>query len=116
MSGMRGGLERRRALGLCALLAVLAVALLGGPAVRESIFAPLRVIWKGATALFGFLGHALYDAGAGLAVISRRLSGYFVFESRPFGLFALILFVIALFMLRRLIAGYHTRARAIEQS
>ena len=116
MSGVRDNRERRRALGLCVLLGSVAVALLGGPAVRDSILAPLRAIWTGATALLGFLGHALYDAGAGLAIISRTLSGHLIFESRPFGLVVLLLFVAALFMLRRLIVRYHTRARAVEQS
>ena len=95
------------------MLAAVAVALLGGAAVSETVLAPLRAIWRGGTALVSFLGHALYDAGAGLAVISRGIGGHLVFESRPVSVIVLLLFVLALFMLRRLIAGYH-RTRTIE--
>ena len=113
LSGMRDRRERRRAFRLCVVLAAVAVALLGGAAVSETVLAPLRAIWRGGTALVSFLGHALYDAGAGLAVISRGIGGHLVFESRPVSGIVLLLFVLALFMLRRLIAGYH-RTRTIE--
>jgi hypothetical protein len=90
-----------------------AVAFTGGAAVSESVFAPLRAIWKGGAALLNFLGHALYDMGAGVAVISRGVGGHLLFESRPVGLLVLFLFASALYMLRRLIAGYH-RTRTVE--
>src|SRR2546430_15834172 len=115
LSGMRDRRERRRAFRLCVVLAAVAVALLGGAAVSETVLAPLRAIWRGGTALVSFLGHALYDAGAGLAVISRGIGGHLVFESRPVSVIVLLLFVLALFMLRRLIAGYH-RTRAIRMN
>jgi anti-sigma factor RsiW len=113
LSGMRDRRERRRAFRLCVVLAAVAVALLGGAAVSETVLAPLRAIWRGGTALVSLLGHALYDAGAGLAVISRGIGGHLVFESRLVSVIVLLLFVLALFMLRRLIAGYH-RTRTIE--
>jgi predicted anti-sigma-YlaC factor YlaD len=111
LSGVRNPHERRRALRLCAALTVVAFILLGGAAMSESIFAPLRAIWKCLAAIFGFLGHALYDLGACLAAISRGLGGHLLFESRASGLLVLFLFASALFMLRRLIVGYH-RTRA----
>lgn len=113
LSGVRDARERRLAFRFCAALAVVAVALLGGAAVSESVFAPLRAIWRGGAALFNFLGHALYDAGAGIAGISRGIGGHLLFESRPMSALILILFGSALFMLRRLIIGYH-RTRNIE--
>jgi anti-sigma factor RsiW len=113
LSGVRERRERRRAFRLCVLLAVVAVALTGGAAVSESVFAPLRAIWKGGAALLNFLGHALYDMGAGVAAISRGVGGHLLFESRPVGLLVLLLFASALYMLRRLIAGYH-RTRTVE--
>jgi hypothetical protein len=113
LSGMRERHERRRALRLCVALTALSVALTGVAALGESVFAPLRALWKGGAALFNFLGHALYDAGAGFAVISRGVGGHLLFDSRPVGFFVLLLFVSALFMLRRLIVGYH-RTRSIE--
>ncbi|MDT5120714.1 MAG: hypothetical protein QOC96_196 [Acidobacteriota bacterium] len=113
LSGMRDRRERRRAFRLCVVLAAVSVALLGGAAASETVLAPLRAIWRGGIALVSFLGHALYDAGAGLAVISRGIGGHLVFESRPVSVIVLLLFVLALFMLRRLIAGYH-RTRTVE--
>lgn len=113
LSGVRDRRERRRALRLCLVLAVVSVALLGGAAASESVFAPLRAGWKVLAALCNFLGHALYDAGASFAVISRGVGGHLLFESRPLSLTVLLLFTSALFMLRRLIAGYH-RTRATK--
>jgi hypothetical protein len=113
LSGMRDRRERRRALRLCVLLAGITVSLMGGAAVSDSVFAPLRAIWKGGAALFNFLGHALYDTGAGFAVISRGVGGHLFFDSRPVSLLVLLLFASSLFMLRRLIAGYH-RTRSME--
>jgi predicted anti-sigma-YlaC factor YlaD len=114
LSGMRDARERRRALRLCVVLAGVAVSLTGGAALSESVFAPLRAIWKGGAALFNFLGHALYDTGASVAVISRGVGGHLLFDSRPVGLLVLLLFVSALLMLRRLIASYH-RTRSVER-
>jgi anti-sigma factor RsiW len=105
--------ERRRALRLCAALAAASFALLGGAALSESVFAPLRAIWKAGVALVGFLGHALYDAGAGVAVISRGLGGHLLFGSRGMGLLVMLLLALALFTLARLIVRYH-RTRIIE--
>jgi anti-sigma factor RsiW len=114
MKGMvRDPSERRRALRLCAALAVISFALLGGAALSESVFSPLRAFWKAGVALFGFLGHALYDAGAGVAVISRGFGSRLFFESRGLGLLVLLFLVLALFTLARLITRYH-RTRIVE--
>jgi len=114
MSGVRAPRERRRALRLCGLLAVVSFILLGGTALREAVFAPLRAIWKVGVALFSFLGHALYDAGASLAVISRGLtSRLFLHSPRGMGLLVLLLLALAFFTLARLIVRYH-RTRIIE--
>ena len=116
-SDMRGVVrdpaERGRALRLCGALAAASFALLGGAALSESVFAPLRAIWKAGAALANFLGHALYDAGTGVAVISRGLGGRLLFGSLGTGLLVLLLLALALFTLARLIARYH-RARIIE--
>jgi anti-sigma factor RsiW len=113
LSGVRSARERGRALRLCVALSVIAFALLGGAALSESVFSPLRTAWKGFAAVFSFLSHALYDLGAGVAVITRGVGGHLLFESRGLSLIVLLTFASALFMLRRLITGYH-RARAIE--
>ena len=113
LSGVREKGERRRAFGFCALLAAISFMLLGGTALRESVLAPLRGVWTAFASLFGFLGHALYDAGAGVAILSRGFGGRLLFESRGLGLFLLLLFAVALFTLARLIVRYH-RTRIIE--
>ncbi len=110
MSGVREKRERQRALLLCAALALVSFALLGGARLGESVFAPLVAIWKTGKALFSFLGHALYDAGAGLAVIARGVGWHLLFESRFLGLLLLLLFASALFLLSRMISGYHRAA------
>jgi hypothetical protein len=114
MSGVRERVERKRALCLCAALAAFSFLLLGGAAIGESVLAPVRAFWKAGVALFNFLGHALYDAGAGLAVISRGLGGYLFSQSpRGLGPVVLLLLALVLFTLARLIVRYH-RTRTIE--
>jgi anti-sigma factor RsiW len=114
MSGVRAPRERRRALQLCGLLAAASFMLLGGAALGESVFSPLRAIWKVGAALFGFFGHALYDAGASVAVISRGLTGRLLSQSpRGLGLLVLLLLALAFVTLARLIVRYH-RTRIIE--
>ncbi len=113
MRGVRAPSERRRALRLCAVLATISFALLGGAALSESVFTPLRAIWKAGVALFSFLGHALYDAGVSATVISRGLGGRLFFESRILGLLALLFLAVSLFTLKRLIVRYH-RTRIVE--
>lgn len=110
MSGVRQRRERRRALALCSMLAAISFIMLGGAGLSESVFAPLRAVWRAGTALFSFLGHALYDAGAGLAIFSRSIASRLLFESRPLGLLVLLLFASALFLLARMISVYHHRA------
>lgn len=107
LRGVREPRERKRAFGLCAALLILSIALLGGAAASESVLGPARLIWRSAAALFNFLGHALYSAGAGIAVLSRGVGSHLFFESWPFGLLLIVLFASALVMLRRLIVGYH---------
>lgn len=113
LRGVRDPAERARALRLCALLAAASFALLGGAAIGESVLAPLRALWAGAAALLSFVGRALFDAGAGVAVISRGVGGHLLFGQRPLGLLAILLFASAAIMLRRMIMGYH-RSRAAE--
>jgi hypothetical protein len=110
---VRERVERRRALWLCAALAAASFLLLGGAALSESVLAPVRGFWRVGTALFSFLGHALYDAGAGLTVFSRGLGGHWLFASSLSGLLVLLLLALALFTLARMIIRYH-RTRIIE--
>ena len=113
LSGMRKKSERRRALQLCALLALLAFALLGA-ASRALVFQPARSFLRIAGSLLDLAGRALYDAGTGAAVIGRVVSRALILAPHGLGLILIILpFLIALAVLPRLIINYH-RARVIE--
>lgn len=112
MSGVRERTERGRALRLCAALALFSFALLGGAALNDSVFEPVRMFGRAAGACVSILGRAIYDAGASLAVI-MRIAGRFILESHPLGLLSYLALGAALLLLLRLIRGYH-RARAAE--
>jgi anti-sigma factor RsiW len=109
MSGVRAHAEHKRAFYLCALLMALSALLIGGAALSESVLARVWAVVKPAATILSFLWHTLYNAGAGVAVVSR-LSGHLLFESRPLGLLGCLLLVAALALLPRLIINYH-RAR-----
>ena len=46
----------------------------------------------------------------GFAVVTRGVGWHLLFESRPLGLVLLLLFASALFLLSRMISGYHRAA------
>jgi hypothetical protein len=110
---MRKKSERRRALQLCALLALLAFALLGA-ASRALVFQPARSFLRIAGSLLDLVGRALYDAGTGAAVIVRVVGRALILAPHGLGLILIVIpFVIALALLPRLIVNYH-RAQVIE--
>ncbi|HEY6187546.1 MAG TPA: zf-HC2 domain-containing protein [Pyrinomonadaceae bacterium] len=110
MRGLRAHAEHKRALFLCVGLAIISALLIGGAvALNESVLAPLQAMMKPVATVIGFLLHTLYNAGAGLAIISR-VGGHLLFESRPLGLLGCLLLIAALALLPRLIINYH-RAR-----
>jgi hypothetical protein len=112
LSGMRKKSERRRAFQLCALLAILAFALLGAASGRL-VFQPARSFLRLATSLLDLFGRALYDAGTGVAVIVRVVGRALILAPHGLGLILVLPFVIALALLPRLIVNYH-RAQVIE--
>lgn len=113
LSGMRKKSERRRALQLCALLALLAFALLGA-ASRALVFQPARSFLRIAGSLLDLVGRALYDAGTGAAVIVRVVGRALILAPYGLGMILIVLpFLIALAVLPRLIVNYH-RAQIIE--
>lgn len=110
MSGVRSRDEHKLAFWLCVMLASAAATLLiGAAALSESVIAPLRAVAKPLVMLIGIFWHTIYNAGAGLVVISR-VSGHLLFESRPLGMVGSLMLVSALALLPRLIINYH-RAR-----
>src|SRR6266446_7464132 len=62
LSGMRKKSERRRAVQLCALLALLSFALLGA-ASRTLVFDPVRSFLRVTGSLLNLLWQTVYDAG-----------------------------------------------------
>ncbi len=112
LGGMRKKSERRRALQLCALLALLAFALLGA-ASRALVFQPAQSFLRIAGSLLDLVGRALYDAGTGAAVIVRVVGRALILAPHGLGLILVLPFVIALALLPRLIVNYH-RAQVIE--
>ena len=112
LSGMRNRSERRRAVQLCALLALLAFALLGA-ASRALVFQPARSFLRIFGSLFDLAGRAFYDAGTGVAVIVRVVGGALILAPHGLGLVLLLPFLAALALLPLLIVNYH-RTQVIE--
>lgn len=112
LSGMRKKSERRRAVQLCAMLALLAFALLGA-ASRALVFQPARSFLRIAGSLFDLAGRALYDAGTGVAVIVRVVGRALFLAPHGLGLVLLLPFLAALALLPLLIVHYH-RTQVIE--
>jgi anti-sigma factor RsiW len=112
LSGMRRKGERRRALQLCAILALVSFGLLGA-ASRTLVFDPARSFVRIAGSLLGLLWQTVYEAGTGIAVIVKVVGRAIVFAPHGLGLFLGFAFVISISLLPLLIARYH-RAQIIE--
>lgn len=112
LSGMRRKSERRRAVQLCAVLALVSFALLGA-ATRTLVFDPVRSFVRIAGSLLGLLWRAVYDAGTGTVVIIRVVGRAALFDSHGLALFLAITFIVSISLLPLLIAKYH-RAKIIE--
>jgi anti-sigma factor RsiW len=112
LSGMRRKGERRRAIQLCAILALVSFGLLGA-ASRTLVFDPVRSFFRVAGSLFGLLWQAVFDAGTGVAVIVRVVGRAAVLGPHSLWFFVALALIISLFLLPFLIAKYH-RAQIIE--
>jgi predicted anti-sigma-YlaC factor YlaD len=105
MSGVRSSAEHRRALSICVILALVALALLGTSA-RTSLVTVGRIFAGKFFGAAGFLWTAFYDAAASATVIFRVLSRKVFFESGSLGLL-IVLLALAAVLLFRLISNYH---------
>ena len=108
MRGVRTRSENRKALSICLILALGGFALLGATA-RDAIFIIGGKFVSTFLALTGFISTAIYDTGAGLAVIFRVLSRKIIVESGSLGP-VLVLLAIAIVILSRLISQYHRKS------
>jgi hypothetical protein len=113
MSGMRRKGERRRALQMCAVLALVAFALLGA-ASGALVFQPARAFLRMALSLLDLGWRTLYDAGTGASVIVRMLGRAIVLGPYGMGVFFALVFLFAISLLPLLIINYHRRARIVE--
>jgi hypothetical protein len=111
MSGVRSVSEHRKALSICAILALGGFALLGATA-RDTIFMLFEKFVSTCFSVAGFISTAVYDTVFGLAVIFRVLSRKIIIESGSLGP-VLVLLALAILVLSRLISNYH-RTSATE--
>ena len=100
--------ERRRALQLCAVLAVAAFALLGAAA-PAVVFQPIRRFGQVTALVFDLLWQTMYDAAVGVAIILRMIGRAAVESPYGLGLVLTLTFLIAVSLLPRLIANYHRK-------
>jgi anti-sigma factor RsiW len=112
LNGMHKKSERRRAVQLCAILALLSFALLGAAA-RTLVLDPIRSFFRVMGSLLGLLWQAVYDAGTGIAVIVRVVGRAAVLGPSAWWLSLIVAFIVSLFLLPFLIAKYH-RAQTTE--
>ena len=112
LGGVRWKGERRRALQVCAVLALVSFALLGAAA-RALVLEPAQSFLRLAGVSLNIAWRMIYDAGTGLAVIIRVLGRAIVFDPHGLGLAVLLGFILSTSLLSFLIARYH-RAQIIE--
>jgi hypothetical protein len=106
MSGVRRASEHGVALRVCAVLTLVSFALLGGAAMSEAVVRPAFALFRRVAIILDFTWRVLYDAGAGLTVISRDFGGHLLFESHPLVLLGSLLLAVALILLLRRIGNY----------
>ena len=105
MRGVRSPSEHRKAFAICLVLALTGFGLLGATA-REDVLALAGRFITAVISLGSFVSQLVYDAVAGLVVISRVLGHKIVLGSGSFGLLLIVL-AVAVFVLSRLLFDYH---------
>lgn len=112
LRGLREKSERRRAVQLCAALAILASALLGA-ASGALVLQPARSSLRVGTRVFEVFSQAVFQAAEGLAIIGRMIGRAAVLSPQGFGAVIALVFIVTISLLSRLIVNYH-RAQIIE--
>jgi len=105
MSGVRTRSENRKAVVICAILALSGFALIGARA-RDGLFTLAQTLVTTSFDVASFIASAAYDTVAALLVILRVLSRKVISESVSFGAL-LVLLGVAIFVLSRLLSNYH---------
>ena len=105
LRGVRSRSEHRKAIIICVVLALMGFGLLGATA-RDSVFVLIGKFLSSVFSIGAFVSNTVYDAVAGLVVISRVLGHKIVVESGSFGVLLVVL-AVAILILSRLISNYH---------
>jgi len=105
MHGVRTRSEHKKAIAICAVLALTGFGLLGATA-RDAVLALVGKFLTGVFSLGAFAWSVVYDAVAGLVVISRVLGHKILVESGSFGV-VLVVLAAGILILTRLISNYH---------
>jgi anti-sigma factor RsiW len=112
LSGMRNKHERRRALKLCAVLALVSFALLGAAA-RTVVFDPLSTLFRISRTVLQLAWQAASEAVMSATVLMRVIVRAVLLDQNGLGLLMLAAFLIAISVLPFLLVKYH-RAQTIE--
>jgi anti-sigma factor RsiW len=107
MSGVRTRAENRKAVAFCLILGITGFALIGSTT-RLAMVSFARVSARKFFSLIDLVSHATYDLAVSIAVISRVLSRKLIADNGDLRI-ALVVLVFAVFLLTRLISGYHRR-------
>jgi hypothetical protein len=112
LTGMRDRRERRRALQLCAILALVSFGLLGA-ATRAIVFDPLRSFFRATRVLVDLVWQATLEAASSAAVLIRVIGRAILLAQTGSRFFFVLAFLLSLSFLSLLIANYH-RAQIVE--
>jgi anti-sigma factor RsiW len=112
LSGMRNRRERRRAVQLCAVLALVAFGLLGA-ATRTVVLDPLRSFFRTTRVLSDFVWQAASQAASGALVVVRMIGRAALLTQTGSRFFLVLAFLLSISFLSLLIVKYH-RAQIIE--
>ena len=112
LTGMRDRRERRRALQLCAILALVSFGLLGA-ATRAVVFDPLRSFFRVTRVVVDLVWQAASEAGSSTLVVIRVIGRAMLFAQTGSRFFFVLAFLVSISFLSLLIANYH-RAQIIE--
>jgi anti-sigma factor RsiW len=112
LSGMRNKHERRRALKLCAVLALVSFALLGAAA-RTVVFDPLSTVFRISRTLLQLAWQAGSEMVISATVLMRVIVRAVLLDQHGLGLLMLLALLVAISVLPFLLVKYH-RAQTIE--
>jgi anti-sigma factor RsiW len=98
--------EKKRALALCAALALLAFALLGGAAFASAL-APVRIVTRAVASALDIAGHTFVETGRGATLVMRAAGTQLTGEPGAFRVFVLLGLTGVIVLLLRLISSYH---------